>query len=472
MHLLPTVKKPPLPPRFRDASLIGRGGMGDILLATDTVLERKVAIKVLAERYAGDDDITQRFTREALAAARLSGDPNTVTIFDVGTWGDRSYIVMEYIDGGSLEQVLRGGRPDQADALVWLEQAGRALDAAHADGVVHRDVKPGNLLLDHDGVVRVADFGIASATGLDSLTLAGTVLGTAGYLSPEQARGERATPASDRYGLGVVAFELLTGGRPFAADSPAAEAAAHANAPIPSAREREPALPPDVDAVFRRALAKDPDERYPTCADLVEALRRALARPGEPIAATPPPPPPTAPTRRAVRPPKPPRRPSRAPVWLALAALLAGASLLGAVIAAALSEDDGDSPQATPPAASSPAPEPQPAPEPPPAPEPEPPPPPAAAEAEERGIALTDESTGLNDAGSFELGLARATKAIGLLEQTDNTTYLAYALYNAGNALSRLERCEEALPLLDRSEELQGSQPPIDEARARCSGDD
>jgi len=199
--------------------------MGEIYRATDEVLGRTVAVKVLAEGYAEDPGVRERFTREALAAARLSGRPNVVTIFDVGELSGRPFIVMEYLGGGSLDDRVRAGRIRTRQALEWLEQAAAALDAAHAEGVIHRDVKPANLLLDEDGNAHVADFGIASAAGMDSLTKTGTVIGTAEYLSPEQAQGERATPASDRYAFGVVAWELLTGRRPFGGDTPAAEAA-------------------------------------------------------------------------------------------------------------------------------------------------------------------------------------------------------------------------------------------------------
>ena len=178
-----------LPPRYKNPSRIGHGGMGEIFRAEDEVLGRTVAIKVLAERYARDESVRARFTREALAATRLSTEPSTITIFDVGEWGGRPFIVMEHLEGGSLEDRLKEGAPSSEEALGWLEQAAGALDAAHRNGVVHRDVKPGNLLLDQEGGIRVADFGIASAAGMDSLTAAGTVLGTAGYLSPEQARG-------------------------------------------------------------------------------------------------------------------------------------------------------------------------------------------------------------------------------------------------------------------------------------------
>ena len=251
--------------------------MGDIFVATDDVLGREVVLKVLSDRYAADEGIRARFKREGLAAARLSGEPGAVTIFDVGEWQERPFIVMEYLPGGSLEQRLReeGAQPP-GRALAWLGQAAATLDAAHAHGVVHRDVKPANLLLDERGELHVADFGIASAAGLDSMTLTGTVLGTAGYLAPEQAAGGRSTAASDLYSLAVVAYELLSGHRPFERESPTAEAAAHVNAPVPSIAERCKHLPYEVDAVFQRALAKDPRKRYGSAREFVADLRHAL----------------------------------------------------------------------------------------------------------------------------------------------------------------------------------------------------
>jgi hypothetical protein len=266
-----------LPERYVGPQPIGRGGMGSIYRATDTSLGRAVAIKVLDDRYAEDENIRARFTREALAAARLSGNPHIVTIYDVGEHHERPYIVMEYLGGGSLEERMRDGGPVSTNqALDWLEQAANALDAAHAEGVVHRDVKPANLLLDRRGHVHVADFGIASAAGLASLTQTGTVLGTASYLSPEQAKGERSTPASDLYSLAVVGFELMTGRRPFEADSIAAEAAAHVTGEIPSVCDVNPQAPCELDPVFAKALAKDPQARYTSAAEFVAALRHAL----------------------------------------------------------------------------------------------------------------------------------------------------------------------------------------------------
>jgi len=318
-----------LPERYQDVEPLAQGAMGNVYRATDTTLDRVVAVKLLAEPYVADDAARRRFAREARAAARVSSDPNIVTIFDVGDAGGRPYIVMEYIAGTSLEERLRQGRQKPSDALRWLEQAGRALDYAHSHGVVHRDVKPGNLLLDRADNVHVADFGIASAAWMPSLTATGTILGTAGYLAPEQALGEPTSAASDRYALAVVAYELLTGTRPFARESPTAEAQAHASAPVPSASARSN-LPPEVDRVFERALAKRPEQRCAACAGFVSALRTALAgaptESREPAAAT-------MPLPRTVRPQTVrPRSTSRKP----LLAVLIGAALLALVVAGVL----------------------------------------------------------------------------------------------------------------------------------------
>jgi serine/threonine protein kinase len=305
------VRSPTLPRRYRDVRPIGRGGMADIFRATDAELGRTVAVKVLADHYAEDDDIRARFLCEGRAAARLAGDPNTVTIYDVGEADGRPYIVMEYLPGGSLATRLASGRIDPALTLDWLEQAACALDAAHEHGVVHRDVKPGNLLLDKDDNVYVADFGIARAAGVDSNTQTGVILGTAGYLAPEQATGQPATPASDEYALAVVAHELLTGARPGPTPSSKLSSAAH--------------------AVLARALAERPEERYPTCLEFVAALRSGFAP--SPVPA------PTAVTRAFTT-----RRRSRR-VPLTLAALLLG--LLAFLLTAALSSGNTSSPPPT-----------------------------------------------------------------------------------------------------------------------------
>jgi len=326
-----------LPERYADARQIGRGGMGEIFRATDTALGRTVVVKVLDERYAQDFSVRQRFTREALAVARLSGNPNIVTIYDVGEEDDRPFIVMEYLAGGSLEQKLReDGAQPPAQALTWLEQAANALDAAHRNGIVHRDVKPANLLLDVHGRVHVADFGIASAAGMQSLTQTGTVLGTASYLSPEQATGEATSAASDLYSLGVVAFELLTGRRPFEGDTIAEEAAAHVSGEVPSVQSFDPRLPHELDSVFARALAKEPTWRFQSGAEFVAALRAAFDHAAGATAIV------GAPPRHRTSY----RGPS--PKLLVLAAVLILAGIAGAIAAAIVSNDHGS--KALPPA--------------------------------------------------------------------------------------------------------------------------
>ncbi|MBA3375599.1 MAG: serine/threonine protein kinase, partial [Actinobacteria bacterium] len=311
--------------------------MGEVYRAIDSVLERKVAVKLLSERHARDADAHARFRREALSAARLSGTPHVITVFDVGEHGTQPYIVMEYLEGGSVFDRLRDGRVPPGLALEWLDQAGQALDRAHAEGIVHRDVKPANLLLDRDGTLVVSDFGIASTTGFDTLTLPGTVLGTAGYLSPEQARGELATAASDRYGLGVVAFELFTDRRPFEGETAATEAFAHVTAPVPSAERIEPELPDGVDEVLIRALAKNPADRPASCAELVSDLRETFRGADATTRVLPAP----VPTRAPPVPPRPrsihrPRqRRAKSLVLGALALALAGlgvAALLGSLL--------------------------------------------------------------------------------------------------------------------------------------------
>jgi tRNA A-37 threonylcarbamoyl transferase component Bud32 len=440
-----------LPPRYRRPERIGEGGMGEIFRAEDEVLGRTVAIKLLAERYARDASIRARFKREALAAARLSGEPSTVTIFDVGEWQERPFIVMEHLSGGSLEEHLRRiGSPATGEALSWLEQAAAALDAAHRGGVVHRDVKPGNLLLDRDGTLHVADFGIASAPGMESLTMTGTVLGTAGYLSPEQAQGERASPASDRYALAVVAFELLAGRRPFESDSPTAEAAAHVQAPIPSVSALSD-LPSELDLVFERALAKDPAQRFETAADFVAALREALAG--------------GAGTTRRLAPTGPPAR--RSPALALVGAFLLAAAIAGAGLAAILAAR-GDGTSATPSVVTRTLPgrtvrrtvtgPPTSAPQ---------PPPPSTP----NGIALTDEATRLLGEGDYA-GAERAARQALTVLAGSGQLYEAYAEYDLGSALVGLGRCDEALEHLDLSAEIQGRRKEIDKARKECKKDD
>ena len=212
--------------------------MASVWEAQDEVLARAVAVKLLASHLSEDDRARQRFQREARAAAAVSNHPNVVTIYDVGEHDGRTFMVMELLTGGTVADKLRSGdRPSPRTAMRWLRDAASALDAAHAADVVHRDVKPANMLLDDGGRLAIADFGIARLALEDQLTATGTVLGTAAYISPEQAVGDPATAASDRYALAVVAYELLAGQRPFEAENFAAQARAHVeDEPVPAVR--------------------------------------------------------------------------------------------------------------------------------------------------------------------------------------------------------------------------------------------
>jgi serine/threonine-protein kinase len=277
--------------------------MASVWAAEDELLGRLVAVKVLAPGFATDAAATRRFKREARAAARVSDHPHVVTIYDVGEHDGQAFIVMEHFAGGTVAERLRRPTPvPRAAAMRWLEGAASALDHAHSRDIVHRDVKPGNLLLDDAGRVAVADFGIARIATESALTQTGQVLGTAAYLSPEQAQGKPATDASDRYALAVVAYELLTRRKPFKAELAAAQARQHIESPVP----RADGLPPAANGVLARGMAKDPAERPPTSIEFVEALRGALDdAPTAPVAVAPagfkreptPPPPAPAPER-------------------------------------------------------------------------------------------------------------------------------------------------------------------------------
>src|SRR3954471_24509131 len=275
-----------LPPRYRVIRHIANGGMASVWAAEDAILERLVAVKVLAAGYAVDEAARRRFTREARAAARVSDHPNVVTIFDIGETSSppaQAFIVMEYFAGGTVADRIRSGDPLPAPlVLQWLRQTASALDAAHAADIVHRDVKPGNLLLDENGRLAVGDFGIASIAGETAVTAAGQVLGTAAYLSPERAKGWAATPASDRYSLAVVAYELLCRRRPFAGETAVAQARARV--------EGDPLTATGPCAAAARVLgwglAREPEDRPASAAAFVDALHDALGPAAEPTRVT------------------------------------------------------------------------------------------------------------------------------------------------------------------------------------------
>jgi serine/threonine-protein kinase len=262
--------------RYRLERRLGLGGMATVQLALDTRLQRHVAVKLLAEHLAADPNFVSRFRREALAAARLV-HPNIVQVFDFGSEeaSGRQYIVMEFVDGPSCADILRElGRVAPDDAVAILTQACRGLDYAHRHGVVHRDVKPGNLLRGREGgQVKLADFGIAKAAEDSDMTKVGSVLGTAAYLSPEQARGEPAGPHSDLYALGVVSYQLLAGRLPYEAASLTDLARQQDQSAPPPLHELDPEIPRPLSLVVARALERDAGDRFSDAG----AMERALA---------------------------------------------------------------------------------------------------------------------------------------------------------------------------------------------------
>ncbi len=268
--------------RYRIQRKLGAGGMADVYLAEDQELGRRVAIKILNGRHANDDQFIERFRREAKNAAALN-HPNIVSIYDRGNAEDTYYIAMEYLDGKTLKELIigRGAAPANV-AIEYARQILSALRFAHRHGIVHRDIKPHNVLVDGEGRVKVTDFGIARA-GTSQMTETGSIVGTAQYLSPEQARGGEVDQRSDLYSLGVVLYELLTGKTPFEGDTPVEIAMKHlSNAPKPPSKLR-PDIPEELDMVVLRALAKNPDDRYQS-ADEMEADLERVAR-GAPVAA-------------------------------------------------------------------------------------------------------------------------------------------------------------------------------------------
>jgi serine/threonine-protein kinase len=262
--------------RYEIAAPLGRGGMATVYRGRDRVLGRAVAVKVLAERYAGDEKFVTRFRREARAAAGLN-HTNIVSVFDTGDSDGQHYIVMEMVNGETLSDLLKREGPLSPDRAAWIAGSiARALHAAHGRDLIHRDVKPGNVMLTRDGDVKVMDFGIARAATDDTLTQTGMVLGTASYLSPEQSRGEPVDHRSDIYSLGCVLYEMLGGRPPFAGETPVGVAYKHVHErPEPLARTNS-AVPAEVEAVVMRALEKDPADRHQSAEEFREALTSAV----------------------------------------------------------------------------------------------------------------------------------------------------------------------------------------------------
>jgi serine/threonine-protein kinase len=257
--------------------------MAEVFLAHDEVLDRDVALKVLRSQYAGDEEFYERFRREATSAAGLS-HPNIVQVYDRGETQDGTcYIAMEYVSGGTLKERLdERGPMEPQRALAVAGQVAEALWAAHERGVIHRDIKPQNILITDMGHLKVTDFGIARAASAATISATNTVFGTAGYLSPEQALGEPATPRSDLYSLGIVLYELLTGVVPYRADNPVAVCMKHVTEPLTPPRRLDPTIPEAVDALVVKMLAKDPADRPASASEVlddIEGVRRGAPPP-------------------------------------------------------------------------------------------------------------------------------------------------------------------------------------------------
>jgi eukaryotic-like serine/threonine-protein kinase len=332
--------------RYELEELVGTGGMSSVYRAEDRMLERKVALKILHDYHGADEASIERFRREARSAAQLS-HPNIVTVIDRGEDSGRHFIVFEYVQGENVKALLeRDGRLPPRRALELAIATGDALAFAHAHGLVHRDVKPQNVLLNGDGEAKVTDFGIARAVDVQSVTESGTVLGTSYYIAPEQASGRGVDAQTDVYSLGVVLFELLTARLPFEGENFVAVAMQHIHEAPPSVLEFRPDVPVRVAHAIERALAKDPADRFESMEEFVSELRACLADLGtEPehdstliIPARP-----SAPSRPRSRPVRRRRRPAWPVVLLAL-----GLLLLAGVVAAALALSRDSSPDEEP----------------------------------------------------------------------------------------------------------------------------
>jgi eukaryotic-like serine/threonine-protein kinase len=265
--------------RYRIVRPLGSGGMAEVYLAHDDVLDREVALKILSNSYSGDEEFVERFRREAQSAAALT-HPNIVSIYDRGETDDDPgtyYIAMEYLPGGSLKDRInsRGALPARTAAEVALQIA-EALKAAHERDVVHRDIKPHNILVTESGDLKVTDFGIARAATSSTMTRTGSIMGTAHYISPEQALGEPAGPQSDLYSLGVVLYEMLTGELPFDAETPIGIAMKHVNESPKPPSELDSSIPEGLDAITLRLISKNPEERYPDESELIRDLENVV----------------------------------------------------------------------------------------------------------------------------------------------------------------------------------------------------
>ncbi|EIJ81545.1 serine/threonine protein kinase with PASTA sensor(s) [Bacillus methanolicus PB1] len=262
--------------RYKILRMIGGGGMANVYLAHDMILDRDVAVKMLRLDFANDEEFIRRFHREAQSATSLA-HPNIVSIYDVGEENDLYYIVMEYVDGQTLKQYIQQNSPIPTEtALEIMQQLTSAISHAHQNDIIHRDIKPHNILLDRNGNVKITDFGIAMALSATSITQTNSVLGSVHYLSPEQARGGMANKKSDIYSLGIVMFEMLTGRLPFSGESAVSIALKHLQSETPSLKRWNPSIPQSVENIVLKATAKDPFHRYDSVDEMEEDIRTAL----------------------------------------------------------------------------------------------------------------------------------------------------------------------------------------------------
>jgi eukaryotic-like serine/threonine-protein kinase len=446
--------------RYRVLRHLGSGGMASVLLCHDERLDREVAVKRL--HADSPDDVERRFVREAKLGASLN-HPNLVSVFDTATDDEGVLIVMEYVEGEALSQALRRGPLEPSRVAAMVRDLGAALDHAHAQGVVHRDVKPGNVLLRRDGVTKLVDLGIATASDHTRITHSGMVLGTAAYMAPEQLEGGETTLATDVYALAVVAYEALTGKRARGGRTPMEIAHQIATNPPPDLRDSLRSASPAAAEILRRGMARDPRERPRSAGELGSGLARALDEP------------PTAATAPIARPPAPPRRPAPrraaaggkrpvAAIALALVFLaLAAATVIGAVLSSGGGDDEpqraenrqeqpadggqkkepkAQEEQQAQPAPAPAEPEPQPAPE---EPQEEPAPPESSS-----GVELNNQGFELMQQGDYAGAVPILQEAVASWPEDSTDINYAYALFNLGKSLNRSGNPDEAIPYLEK----------------------
>ena len=490
--------------RYRKLGTIGVGGMARVVLAEDERLRRRVAIKAL--HAEGLEDSTQRFEREARMGASLN-HPNLVSVYDVATDRESVLIVMEYVEGKTLKEAIAEGPLDEETAIAVIDDVAAALDHAHEAGIVHRDVKPANILIREDGVAKLADLGIATAAESTRITRSGMVLGTAVYMAPEQLEGEKLGPAADIYSLAAVAFEALSGRKAREGASPMEIAHKAANGPAPDLLDAWPEAPPAAARALARGMARDPGDRQATAGALAEELERSLTddrpaasappevdrtmpMPRSEAPRTPPPPAGARPASRPIASPPPTQRGRRFPSWLPATAAVVLLLAVAAVAFASLGGDDDDPASTADGAADqadeskakkakkdkaeeAPAAAPTPVPAEPESSESDPP----DASGEVAPESADPES--LNDQGFALMNEGRYDEAVPLLQQAVNTypegstdlTY-AFALYNLGRSLRLAGRPDEAIPVLEARLEIPNQtstvQRELDAARAEA----